>query len=265
MTMMEIKTNLPQKTIAESMLYTYSNRGKQVRANLVYLMTKALGGSLKAAEIVGDAIESVHAYSLIHDDLPCMDNDTMRRGKLCNHKVYGENMATLAGDALQTYAFEILSSDELISLVGQSKAIKLVKSLASAAGYLGMCGGQCLDIEADNKRLNLEEFRYLVSLKTGALFNTSIECACIISDVKEDILLKAKKFSSLMGEAFQVTDDILDYGEDKLNTYVKLLGLEKAKEYEQKLYKDCLDILDEITDNNTDLKEYIKKIANRKS
>lgn len=263
--MMEIKTDVAQSTIANSMLYTYSNRGKQVRSNLVYMMTKALGGSLKAAKIVGDAIESIHAYSLIHDDLPCMDDDTMRRGKLCNHKVYGEGMATLAGDALQTFAFEILSSDELVCLIGSDKAIKLVKSLSNAAGYLGMCGGQCLDIEADNKRLSFEEFKHLVSLKTGALFNTSIECACIICGINTELTDKAKKFSNLMGEAFQVTDDILDYGENKVNTYISFLGLEKAKKYEQELYEECLKILDEICPQNNELKEYILKISKRKN
>lgn len=261
---MILRTDLPQKTLAESMLYTYSNRGKQVRANLVYMMTKALGGPLGAAKIVGDAIESIHAYSLIHDDLPCMDNDTMRRGKLCNHKVYGDDIATLAGDALQSFAFEILSDDEFVSVVGSEKAIKLVKSISDAAGYLGMCGGQCLDIEADKKKLALNEFRKLVSLKTGALFNTSIECACIISDATDELTKKALMFSNLMGEAFQVTDDILDYGEDKVNTYITILGLEKAKEYEQKLYKECLDILDDICLQNNELKEYILKISKRK-
>lgn len=218
--------------IFEAMRYSTLDGGKRIRAALCFL---GAYGSEELALPAACAVEMIHAYSLIHDDLPCMDNDDFRRGKPSCHKAYGEAVALLAGDALIAKAFEVLATQE-------NNALLAVKELAQASGAQGMVGGQVLDLLSENKAIGTDQLKTIHAKKTGALISTSLKLGALAADRKE-LLPQLTTYGEKIGLLFQITDDILDFegtkeslgktpGKDASsgkNTYATLLGLEEAK------------------------------------
>lgn len=234
-------------TLVEAMSYSLMAGGKRIRPAFLFAVIDALGGDQKAGLPAACALEMIHTYSLIHDDLPAMDNDDYRRGKLTNHKVFGEAMAILSGDALLTYAFYILANQEHPDLSAETK-LKMVADLAYYSGARGMVGGQVADIEGDERQLNLQELEFIHQHKTADLLICSVRLGCYAAGANEKQLEGLSLYAKHIGHAFQIQDDILDVigdptklgkkvGSDQENqkaTYVTLLGLEAAK---QELYK----------------------------
>ena len=228
------------KRLYESMDYSLLQGGKRIRP----ILTKAVLDAMKVdASLYKEflcALECIHTYSLIHDDLPAMDNDDYRRGNLTNHKVYGDGMAILAGDGLLTYAFQLCSENTTASA---EQKIKAIQCLATAAGPEGMVGGQAFDLLSEGKHIPLEELKILHSGKTGALFNAAIELGLILSNADQAKYAAYMTYANCLGLLFQITDDILDVTgtieelgktpgsdirQDK-STYVSLLGLDEAR------------------------------------
>ena len=228
------------KRLYESMNYSLLQGGKRIRP----ILTKAVLDAMKVdASLYKEflcALECIHTYSLIHDDLPAMDNDDYRRGNLTNHKVYGDGMAILAGDGLLTYAFQLCTENTTASA---EQKIKAIQCLATAAGPEGMVGGQAFDLLSEGKHIPLEELKVLHSGKTGALFNAAIELGLILSNADQAKYAAYMTYANCLGLLFQITDDILDVTgtieelgktpgsdirQDK-STYVSLLGLDEAR------------------------------------
>jgi geranylgeranyl diphosphate synthase, type II len=255
--------------IREAMQYSLEAGGKRIRPLLTFATIDAFGKDALIGLPVAMAVEMIHTYSLIHDDLPSMDNDDLRRGKPTNHKVFGEAMAILAGDALLTYSFQVIAGKINIAA---DKKIEIIHELARAAGAEGMVGGQVADIEAEDKKLNLSELEYIHIHKTGKLLVFSVLAGAILADADHKTKEVLVKFAEHLGLAFQIQDDILDLegdqeligkpvGSDQSNhksTYPALLGVEGAKkalsqhinEAKRNLAESGLNtrILEEITD-----------------
>ena len=187
--------NCREKELIESMKYSLEAGGKRVRPNLVFSFNKLCNGKTEAAIPFACAVEMIHTYSLIHDDLPCMDNDDMRRGKPSNHKVYGEDIALLAGDALQSLAFEIMTSDKAISQSSAAACCKAVNTLAAYCGARGMVGGQVIDLINENKSAPIEVLREMDYKKTACLIKAACELGCISANADDKLIKSA--FSSL--------------------------------------------------------------------
>ncbi len=229
--------------LKESMIYSLKAGGKRIRPLLLFATLAAFGQDPEKGLLAAAAIEMIHTYSLIHDDLPCMDDDDLRRGKPTNHKVFGEAVATLAGDALLTYSFEVMCQipDQFTS---SETKLRLVAELAKAAGTEGMVGGQVADMEAEGKILTLEELEYVHIHKTGRLLRFSVLAGAILADANQEEMDDLSAFAYHLGLAFQIQDDILDLiGDQQLigkpvgsdtanhkNTYPALLTLEGAKD-----------------------------------
>lgn len=265
------------KILFDSMEYSVKNGGKRVRPLLTMLFCDACGGDPLKAVQLAVAVEYIHTYSLIHDDLPCMDDDDYRRGKPSNHKVYGEAMALLAGDGLLTAAFERIATWSRAGLIDSDVAINAISELSAYAGSRGMIGGQVIDIQnEDNKDIKLETLMMLDNLKTGALIEAACSLGCIAARANDDNIQAAKEFASNIGLAFQIKDDILDVtssfeklgkaiGSDMENgktTYVTLLGVEECQKLVDKLTDEALKALDAF-ENNEALKEYAIYLAKR--
>lgn len=236
--------DLLQKSVFDAMRYGILDGGKRIRPILTMAVCDMLGGDLAHAARVGCAIESIHSYSLIHDDLPCMDDDDMRRGKPSCHKAYGEDIALLAGDGLLTCAFGILAD---YGSMPPELALATVGELSKAAGCYGMIGGQVIDLGCENRTdVTLEELTELHRGKTGALIRVAAVCGCLCAgffDEKDEKIQKIIAFSEKLGLAFQIKDDILDVIGDEIalgkpigsdaeqnkTTFVSLLGLERAE------------------------------------
>ena len=243
------------KLLREAMAYSVENGGKRLRAHLVMEFCELCGGDLEACLPYAAGIEMMHAFSLIHDDLPCMDNDTLRRGKPTNHVVYGESTALLAGDALSLLALETVAGNPSC---GEAENLAAVKLLASCAGCLGMCGGQQIDLQSENKQISTEELETLVNKKTGALFAAACELGCIAAGNDEKRRETAKQFGLTTGLAFQIADDLLDLradvstlgktpgkdAESGKSTFVSLLGETEAYDYASALCKKAKELLD---------------------
>lgn len=273
------KESLPQyKTLFDSMEYSVKNGGKRVRPLLTLLFYNACGKDdvLKAMPMA-EAVEFIHTYSLIHDDLPCMDNDDFRRGKPSNHKVYGETTALLAGDGLLTAAFERISVWSLAGLYNAEIAVKAIHELSVYAGARGMIGGQIIDIANENNPdADYETLQLMDNLKTGCLISVACALGCIVAGASDDLINSAKVFGEKLGLAFQIKDDILDVissleklgkmtGSDKENnksTYVTLLGIEKCEELVKELTNEALESLNAFP-NNKLIKEYADYLADR--
>ncbi|WP_108670847.1 polyprenyl synthetase family protein [Peribacillus acanthi] len=244
------------KTLKEAMIYSLEAGGKRIRPLLLFAVLASFQKDLKLGIPAACAIEMIHTYSLIHDDLPSMDNDDLRRGKPTNHIVFGEAMAILAGDALLTQSFEILSKND--SALTSEIQIKLIQLISNSAGASGMVGGQVADMEGENKQLTLEELRYIHKHKTGQLLVASVMAGAILAGASDVQVYHLKRFAEHVGLAFQIKDDILDIegleeligkkvGSDIANqksTYPSLLGLEGAKEM---LVSEVLSAKDHIT------------------
>ncbi|WP_429724025.1 polyprenyl synthetase family protein [Bacillus pumilus] len=240
-------TYVQELTIPEdlksSMLYSLKAGGKRLRPVLVLALLNAYGKNEEDGIPVGCAVEMIHTYSLIHDDLPCMDDDDLRRGKPTNHKVYGEATAVLAGDALLTESFRLITS-QLSSSVSADKKIRIVDELVKSAGALGMVGGQFDDMQAEQKQVSLAELESIHARKTGKLLTFSVAAGAMLAGASDDDIEKLREFSYHIGIAFQIRDDILDLegseekigkrvGSDTANeksTYPSLLTLSGAKE-----------------------------------
>ena len=248
--------NEPQQVLFESMRYSLLAGGKRLRPVFVFDFCRMCGGDWKAATPFAAAVEMIHTYSLIHDDLPCMDNDDYRRGRLTNHKVFGEAMAVLAGDALLTDAFAVASTAKLEgSAMGEAIGI-----LAECAGSLGMVGGQVLDIMSEERTLTEQEVLDIQSRKTGALIRAACATGALAGGCSEAQFDAACQFAAGLGLAFQIRDDMLDVigtqeemgkgvGTDETkNTFVRLYGLEKCEELVSKYTRYAIDALDVFED-----------------
>lgn len=257
-------------TLIESMKYTLFSGGKRLRPILTIMVAEMVDGDIENARLIGAAIEMIHTYSLIHDDLPGMDNDSYRRGQLTNHKVYGTGIAILAGDGLLTYAFNILSKLTL----PPERTIKIIELISSGAGIEGMVAGQVLDLQAENKKIELEEMKKIHRAKTGAMFNNSIMAGAYCGNPSREELAALFEYSQKAGLTFQIVDDILDIvgDEEKMGkesgsdrkknkaTYPALLGLEGARKEAQKncqLAKEALNIFGEDAALLKDITDFI--------
>lgn len=243
-TMLKV-SDIPEKKVYDAMNYSLMVGGKRIRPILSLAFCNMLGGNLKNALVVGCAIECIHTYSLIHDDLPCMDNDDLRRGKPTCHKAFDEATATLAGDGLLNFAFERLSDFKLYDNVSPEKVLNVINYIGTCSGASGMIGGQVIDLEFENKEItDIEMLKHLHSKKTGALIRCSAVSGVIVAGGDAEDIKKAEEFSEYLGLAFQIKDDILDFeGDEALlgkpigsdienckSTYVSVLGSDKAKE-----------------------------------
>jgi len=266
----------PQR-LHEAMRYATLNGGKRVRASLVYAAGKAVGAPDAQLDIPACAVEMIHAYSLVHDDLPCMDDDDLRRGKLTCHKAYDEATALLVGDALQTLAFEMLASDPGMT-IGAPQRLRMIRVLAHAAGSQGMAGGQAIDLGSAGKLLALEHLEDMHLRKTGALIRASVLLGALArEDTDKKSLDALEAYSHAIGLAFQVTDDILDVEgktetlgkkpgvdqERKKPTYPSLLGLAEAKNRAKALHKAALESLAPLGDNGAILASLASFIIER--
>jgi len=251
---------LVPKRLAQAMRYSTLSTGKRVRALLVYAAGAAVNAPLKKLDAVATAIECIHAYSLIHDDLPAMDNDDLRRGQATNHIEFDEATAILAGDALLTLAFELISKSDLDDKQARTITLKLSES----AGQTGMVGGQMLDIQATQQTLGIEQLEDIHRRKTGALINASVICGALCADSNEsDTQARLNVYANKLGLAFQVVDDILDIegstaelGKPKGSdiehgkaTYPALIGLQKSKKLAETLYQEAIESISQISDN----------------
>ena len=274
------KDYLPEyKPLFESMEYSVKNGGKRVRPLLTMLFCDACGGNVINTLPMAQAVEFIHTYSLIHDDLPCMDDDDFRRGKPSNHKVYGEAFALLAGDGLLTAAFEIIAKGCDAGFFSAETAITAVNYLSSYAGSRGMIGGQIIDmIFENNPYTDYETLQLMERLKTGALIEAACVMGCIAAGADESKINAAKEFARNIGLAFQVKDDVLDVtssfevlgkltGSDAENgktTFVTLLGVDKCEKLVAELTDKAMKALDEFSCNDA-LREYAEYLANREN
>ena len=200
----------PPSTLHESMRYSLFAGGKRIRPILAMAAAEAVGTPPPAINPVASSLELIHTYSLIHDDLPAMDNDDYRRGKPTNHKVYGEAMAILAGDALLTLAFELCSRQDLLNGLDPSRQVQLIYELAVGSGNLGMVGGQVLDIQAENQNIDLATLQTIHKHKTGMLIRAAVRMGAIVSSAKPEQLHRLTDFAEDVGLAFQIADDVLN-------------------------------------------------------
>ena len=262
-----------QKTIMESMNYSLSAGGKRLRPILTMEACKVVGGNVEDAIPFAMAIEMIHTYSLIHDDLPALDNDDLRRGKKTNHIVYGEDMAILAGDALLNYAFEVMLSNS-IDKENPNKYLKAINELAKTYGIYGMIGGQVVDIQSENKQISKEMLDYIHNNKTAAIIIGCMRAGAIIGDATQEQLEKITKYAKNIGLSFQIVDDILDIvgDESKLgkkvgsdienhkSTYPSLIGLDESKNIAYELIQEAKESINSINKETkflSDLADYI--------
>lgn len=262
-----------QKIIMEAMNYSLKAGGKRLRPILTLEACKIVGGDEKECIPFAIAIEMIHTYSLIHDDLPALDNDDLRRGRKTNHIVYGEDMAILAGDALLNYAFEIMLSSS-IDKENPKKYLKAINEIAKSSGIYGMIGGQVVDIQSENKKITKEKLDYIHHNKTAAIIIGCMRAGAIIGCADDEDLNRISKYAKNIGLAFQIIDDILDIvgDESKLgknigsdidnhkSTYPSILGLEKSREIAYDLIKEAKDSISFIGQDTKfldDLADYI--------
>ncbi len=267
------------QALIQAMRYGLVLGGKRARPFLVYITGEMLGCTPQELDTPACAIECIHAYSLIHDDLPAMDDDELRRGQPTCHIKFDEATAILTGDALQTLAFSILAEGTL-SAQGESQRVRMVQALAEASGAQGMCVGQALDLAAENRLVSLEELEEIHRNKTGALMRCAVRLGALAAGEKgRDILPQLDQYAAAVGLAFQVQDDILDIISDtetlgkpqgsdqELNksTYPALLGLDGAIEKAHTLLQEALQALDAIPYNTQLLEEFARYVVERKN
>jgi len=244
--------------VVSAMRHSLVGEGKRIRPVLCIAASRAVGGQTEDVIMIACALEMIHTYSLIHDDLPAMDDDDLRRGKPTCHIAFDEATAILAGDALLTLAFEILSSIEPADKNNALKLLRVIDTIAKAAGYKGMIEGQIKDIAAEGKQLGLEDLEEIHVLKTGALIEASIITGAILGNGSFEQIEKLKIYAKNIGLAFQVTDDILNVEGDPVvmgknigtdqarekSTYPSILGIEKSKEFAKNLVNNALQALE---------------------
>lgn len=279
----QLKEYLPeedsgQADLFNAMRYSLLAGGKRIRPILVLEFCKVCGGDERAALPFACAVEMIHTYSLIHDDLPCMDDDDMRRGRPSNHKVFGEDMALLAGDALLTMAFETMLSGDAVKLAGAQHAAQAAGILAAAAGAHGMVGGQVIDLMSEGRTISLDTLKIMDECKTGALIVAAAKMGCVLGGANDTQLAAAERYAGAIGLAFQIVDDILDVtgdtktlgkpvGSDTENdkcTYVTLMGLENAGKAADELTETAVAALNCFGHDADDLTQLARTLASRK-
>jgi len=260
--------------VDDAMKYSLLAGGKRLRPILLMATADAVGANDFLPAACG--LEMIHTYSLIHDDLPCMDNDDYRRGRLTNHKVFGEAMALLAGDGLLTLAFEVMLEQRNVK---PSTLVEFVHETAMCAGNFGMVGGQALDLEAENRQITARELKTLHEGKTGAMFIAAVRGGAHLAGATDEQLLALTRFAELVGLAFQIEDDILDVtstdeelgkpiGSDEKNhksTYVTLFGLDGARKMADETTVEALRCLETFGDKAEPLRELAKMMCHRKN
>ncbi len=277
-----LESAIPEKNqdqrIVAAMKYSLMAGGKRLRPVLCVAAAEAVGGEPTDALPAAGALEMVHTYSLIHDDLPAMDDDELRRGKPTCHVAFDEATAILAGDALLTLAFQILSSVEISNASHAAAWLKVIRTIASAAGYGGMIQGQMLDISSEGRTLTMAELESMHHLKTGALIAASLRCGAIIGGANDEQLTSLERYANNTGLAFQVADDILNVegdpelmgkavGTDQLrekSTYPSILGLKESKELAHHLVHKALQAIENFDNRSDALRAIAKYIIERK-
>lgn len=266
-------TQTAPQTLHSAMRYSALGGGKRVRALLCYAASELCQTEPSIADAAACAVELIHAYSLVHDDMPCMDDDDLRRGKPSCHKQYDDATALLVGDALQSLAFDVLSQPQLMKQTDQQ--VSMLNILAKASGSTGMAGGQAIDLASVGKTLTQAELENMHCLKTGALIQAAVLLGAIGGSESETIAIK--KYATGIGLAFQVVDDILDVEADTSTlgktagkdadsnkpTYVSILGLAQAKQHAQQLYSDAIAALAPLGDKAIRLRELADFIMQR--
>lgn len=265
-----------QKTVIEAMNYSLSAGGKRLRPILTLEACKVVGGNEEEAIPFAIAIEMIHTYSLIHDDLPALDNDDLRRGRPTNHKVYGEAMGILAGDALLNYAFEVMLAGS-INKENPEKYLKAINEIAKGAGIYGMIGGQVVDVESENKQIEKEKLDYIHMNKTAAMMVGCMRAGATIGGANSEQMEEITKYAKNIGLSFQIVDDILDIVGDEAklgkkvgsdienhkSTYPSLLGLDKSKEIAHNLIDEAKESIEKLSDNVDFLKGLAEYIIDR--
>ena len=265
----------PWETVADGMHYACTDGGKRLRPVLLLEFCRLCGGDTKAALPFACAIEMIHAYSLVHDDMPCMDNSPLRRGKPAVHKQYGEDMALLVGDGLLTYAFETILSHA--ATVPADRVLSAALELAQSAGIEGMVGGQTIDLQSEGHTITIEQLNTLQSLKTGALLKAACVMGAILGGASAQQKNAAEMFGKELGRAFQIVDDILDATADaatlgkpvgadaaaEKSTYVTLLGLDEARKTAQEHTEAALSALDIFGDDAASLRQLAQTLQDR--
>ena len=271
--------NCREAKLIESMKYSLEAGGKRVRPRLVFEFNALCGGEPEAAAAAACAVEMIHTYSLIHDDLPCMDDDDLRRGKPSNQKVYGEDIALLAGDALQTMAFEIFTCDKTAERRGDKACGRAANTLAKYIGATGMVGGQVIDLMSENTNAPVEVLREMDYKKTACLIMAACELGCISANADDAQIKAASEYAECIGLAFQIQDDILDrtssdeelgkpVGSDDENsksTYVSLLGINLCRELVDDLTTKAVKALDAFDNDSQLLRDFAYELAKRKN
>lgn len=266
-------------TLYRSIHYSLFAGGKRIRPILSIAAAGAVGGTIEAAIPVAVAVEMIHTYSLIHDDLPAMDNDDLRRGKPTNHRVFGEATAILTGDALLTLAFTILSGDTLRDHIPPEKALQIIHEIGLCSGPYGMVGGQQLDMESGGKKTDVKLLEQMHMKKTGALIRAAVRGGGIAGGATETQLLALTDYAEKVGLAFQIADDILDVegcseetgksiGKDitqRKNTYPSLIGLEESKALEGRLVDGAIEALRGFDEGAEPLRMIAEYIVVRRS
>lgn len=264
--------------VHEAMKYSLGIGGKRIRPTLVLEFCRLCGGDINDALPFAAAIEMIHTYSLIHDDLPCMDNDDMRRGMPSCHKKFGEEYALLAGDGLLTRAFGIIAESD-VAKKSPDSAIKAVAELSYLAGANGMIGGQVIDLRNEDKPCSIEVLRTMDSLKTGALIRCSAALGVIVAKGTDEMMQSAVAYADNLGHAFQIVDDILDVtGDEKelgkpigsdaqsnKSTYVSILGIDESKKYAEMLTDKAIDALEIFGSEGDFLRELAVSLINRRN
>ena len=266
-----------QKIILEAMNYSVKAGGKRLRPLLMLETAKLFCEKIESIFPFMAAIEMIHTYSLVHDDLPAMDNDEYRRGKKTTHAKYGEDLGILAGDGLLNLAYEVMS-DAIIEEDDSTKAAKAFQIIAKKAGVFGMVGGQTVDIISEGKEIDLDTIMYIHNLKTAALIEASMMAGAVLGGADNEEIGIVEKIAKNIGIAFQIQDDILDVtgsqevlgkpvGSDEKNgkiTYVTLYGLEKSAETVASLSKEAIQILTSFPERNLFLEQLVEQLINRK-
>lgn len=270
----------PQKKVIEAMRYSVMAGGKRLRPMMLKEAYVLFGGRGDKADAFMAALEYIHNYSLVHDDLPAMDNDEYRRGRKTTHVVYGEDLAILAGDALLNYAYEV-AAKAVVKYQGDGSVGRAFAILAQKAGIFGMVGGQCVDVMNENRQesLTMEEILFIHENKTAALMECALMCGAVLAGANDEQVAMMEKVGSDIGLAFQIQDDILDVtstfeelgkpiGSDEKNqkaTYLSLTGMEKSQAEVKRLTHEAVEILKSQDQRNEFLEELVLSLVSRRN
>jgi len=265
----------PEQRVIEAARYSLELPGKRVRPCLTLAFCELCGGDIQSALPFACAVEMIHTYSLIHDDLPCMDDDDYRRGKPANHKVFGEDIALLAGDALQSMAYEAMLS---ATAVPADRAAAAARVLAAKSGILGMVGGQTIDLMSEGKDPDIDVLRIMDEKKTACLIEAACMMGCICAGADDEEISAAERYAHALGIAFQIVDDILDVtsttdqlgkpvgsdADNKKSTYVALLGIDRCRSLADKLTAEAIEALSVFKGDTSALADFALSLAKRK-